>query len=594
MLSEAQEKAVHAPGHCLITACPGSGKTTVLVYRAEYLLRTPKTVVLGVTFTSESAHELERRIRAEVPHVGRRLTCGTFHGLCKRQLEASGQKFRVVSEHQQTDLLRRAYDDTLGRASGVEFDACVTYVDTVKCAVDPILPSPALEPRVAVYERYEELLRRTGAYDFSDLLRLCVRGMRTPSGMDGSVASIAATHLLVDEFQDTDPMQYEWVREHMKQDVQVTVVGDDDQSIYSWRSAMGMRAMEDFRREARAVHVPLDTTYRYPQEIMAVASSLILNNAERIPKVLKTANRGRGSVRVVRCESREAQADRIWSAILETGEPQDWAVLARTNALLESLETTAPETIRVQRVGGRSFWDLPSPSLFLALIRGVAMNEMHSVDTVLRATGLGEESLSSLHKTYKSHLPGSVERFVADKKKAGIAAPDERLRAHFKLWTPMLASENLCLVLNGMAYYLKQNVQRSASSTEGSIARNNARFEACAAILGRLRGSLFTRLKVLTDKQELKKNAVRLMTMHASKGLEFKHVWIMGCEDGVIPSQKGILTEERRLFYVAMTRTKLNLTVSYVLGNRSSPSPFLFEAGIHALQAQQQATLAHS
>lgn len=591
MLSEAQEKAVRASGHCLITACPGSGKTTVLVHRAEHILSTPKMVVLGVTFTSESAQELERRIRAKVPNAGKRVTCGTFHGLCKRQLEASGQKFRVINDQQQTDLLRRAYEDTVGRASGIEFDACVAYIDAVKCAVDPIMPSPEIEPRVEVYERYEELLRRTGAYDFADLLRLCVRGMRMPPGMDGSVATIAATHMLVDEFQDTDPVQYEWMLEHLKQGVQVTVVGDDDQSIYCWRNAGGMRSMEDFRIQARATHVPLDTTYRYPKEIMEVASALILNNIERIPKVLRTVNRNQGSVQVLRFESREAQADAIWASILETGTPHDWVVLARTNALLEGLEMTAPESIRVERVGGRSFWDMQAPSLFLALVRGVAMNEMHSLDTILRATGLGDESLVILHRAYKSHLPGSVQRFVADKKRASIASPDERLRAQMKVWKQMLQGDGAHLVLIGMAYYLKQNVQRGDKSTDVSVARNNARFDACAAILARFHGPLFMRLKAVLEKQDSKDNAVRLMTMHASKGLEFKHVWIMGCEDGVIPSQKGLLEEERRLFYVAMTRAKLNLTVSYVLGKWSAPSPFLFEAGMHALPARQVARL---
>jgi len=584
MLNEAQSRAVEVHGHCLITACPGSGKTTVLEHRAAHLLKKPGVTIIGVTFSSESAKELERRVKSRSPEAAKRTLFGTFHGLCKKQLEAGGQKFRLVNELQQADLIRRAYMDALDFDELVDFDSCLAFIESVKSAVDPILPSPHVEPRVKVYERYEELLRQTGAYDFADLLRLAVRGMRTPPGMKGHVAPFKATHLLVDEWQDTDPVQYDWVKEHITHGATVTVVGDDDQSIYSWRGAGGAKAMTDFRYLTQATHVSLDTTYRYPREIMKPAAQLIVNNIERIPKALTTANLGKGVVEVVRCSSKDDQHAKIWTAVLESGEPGNWVVLARTNSQLEALETSLPESLTCIRIGGRSFWEMQAPALYLSLVRSIAANEMHSLDIVLKAAGMTEEGLAKLHEECRSAQPGAIGRFLDQKKQGSIAAPDERLRAQMKQWRSMIGAGDINLVLRGMSHYLKSYARLgSKDRSQSQVGRDNMRFDAAAAILCRLRGALHSRLHTLMQSESEREGAVKLMTMHASKGLEFKHVWVMGCEDGVIPSQKGLLDEERRLFYVAMTRAKHRLSVSYVIGENSKPSPFLFESGLFAL-----------
>ena len=584
MLNDAQARAVEVYGHCLITACPGLGKTTVLVHRAAHLLSKPGVTVMGVTFSSESAKELERRVKAKVPNASKRALFGTFHGLCKRQLEAGGHKFKLVNENQQSDLLRRAYVDTITTEDQVDFETSVAFVNKMKSAVDPILPSPHVEPRVKVYERYEELLRQTGAYDFADLLRLAVRGMRTAPGMKGHVAPYRSTYMLVDEWQDTDEVQYDWVKEHITHGTSVTVVGDDDQSIYSWRGANGAKAMNDFKYLTQATHVALDTTYRYPKEIMAPAAQLILNNEDRIPKALRTANLSEGMVEVVRCASEDDEAAKIWTAVLESGEPGNWAVLARTNMQLERLEQKKPDGVACQRIGGTSFWELQAPALYLSLVRSLVANEMHSLDIVLKASGMGEDSLSRLHQECRSGQPGAVIRFIEQKKQGSIASPEERLRERMKQWRSMLGGGDTNLVLKGMAHYLKTYASVGAKGRTGDSAANyHRRFDASAAILCRLKGPLHLRLRAISQDEAARDGAVKLMTMHASKGLEFKHIWVMGCEDGKIPSQKGLMDEERRLFYVALTRARQRLTVSYVVGEDSRPSPFLFESGLFVL-----------
>ncbi len=591
MLNEAQQRAVKVPGHCLISACPGSGKTTVLKFRAARILQDSNTRIVGVTFTSEAARELKQRIRSQSPKAGGRLVCGTFHSLCKKQLERAGVKFKLASDTQQMDYMHQAFLEAGSSDGDMTYDSCVAFIEHVKSAVDFMLPSPDHEPRVLVYERYQQLLHRVGAFDFADLLRMAVRGMRIPPGRHGSVEPLNATHMLIDEFQDTDQVQFDWVKEHIKQDVQVTVVGDDDQSIYSWRNAQGLAGMQAFRRLTQASHITLDTTYRFPREIMEPAGQLIQCNGERIPKALVTHNRTKGSVHLVRCASRENEQQAIWSAILESGKPGTWAVLARTNALMESLEASNPsKDLTIIRVGGRSFWDMKTPAMFLSLVRGVALDEMHSLDIILRRAGMGSESLDDLHRQYQSKRPGAVDRFVKDKKQGSVTQPHERLRQWMKQWRPMLAKGQVNLVLQGMAHYCKTYVNLASEKASLPVQqRERYRLDMSAASIVRLKGTLKERLFALMhERKKEAEHSVRLMTMHAAKGLEFKNIWIMGCEDGVVPSSKSPIDEERRLVYVAMTRAKQNLYTSYVTGEKTKPSPFLQEAGLYTLESTKE------
>jgi len=579
MLNDAQQQAVVTRGNLVITACPGSGKTTVLVHRAQRILESdPRAHLVGVTFSAKAAAELDSRIRAKMPGAGRRLTCGTFHSLCKRQLEARGKKLNLITGLRQLDLARHAYKDVAaGLPEGPSFDEALAYIEATKATVDPIhAPSDAL--KTEVYHRYQELLSQMGANDFADLLLLAVQGMQ-----DGSIKPYPVQYMLVDEFQDTDAVQLQWVKAHLLSGVEVSVVGDDDQSIFGWRSAAGYAGIEDFRLHAKAQLITLDTTYRCAQQIMVPAARLIAHNLERIPKSLRTKNTRGGVAAVRRYGSREDEFDAILEAVASSPNPADWAVLARTNAQLEALEGHMSQAVPVVRSGGTSFWDLRGPALFLSLCRSLALGEMVGIDEALRRSGVGEEEIERIHVQCRSKEAGAARRFAFAEARPRTSHPVGRLQDYLQRWmrTSTARDADLTPTLLGIAHYIKSHVTLYKRRSELDREMDNRRLDRCVDSLKRIPGTLVQRLNLISQTQEsAQDNAARLMTLHASKGLEFENVWILGAEEGNIPSSGGDRSEERRLAYVGMTRAKSLLILSYVVSTDAAPSSFLAEAGL--------------
>lgn len=593
MLNHAQQEAVGVSGHAIITACPGSGKTTVLKYRAAHLLRAwPGSVLCGVTFTSDAAGELDQRIKAEVKDVraaSSRVICGTFHSLCKRQLTRAGYKFKLVTDVQQMDLMKRAYFDKATEADCSLEDA-IRLIEYIKSQASPLLPSPRVKPSVLVYERYQELLQQMGAMDFSDLLVECVKGM-----MNGSVDPVTTefgqvTHMLVDEFQDTDEVQLAWVGEHVRQGIEVTVVGDDDQAIYGWRRAMGYEAMNRFKRETNATHIALNLTYRCAREIITPAQRLIVHNVERVEKTLNTANRDAGEVRLHRFNSADEEIDGMLRAIRLSGMPGAWGLLARTNAQLDRVEQAlVAESIDYIRSGGTSIWDLKAPSLFMGVCQSLGMGDMIGVDELLRRSGVSEAKLAEVHRLCRSKSIGGLDRFLSGALATNPAKDDALGVARKRLaeWRASIQKGEAKLAMEGIAHYLQRNVKLyEKAPPQKVIERDHRMLKQCVETLSRLSGNMQARLMTLRNFEKRKNEArdmddvVRLMTLHSSKGLEYDRVWMMGCEQGVLPSRESPVDEERRLFFVGMTRAKRYLNVSYVRSQRTPPSMFIDEAGI--------------
>lgn len=589
MLNHAQQQAVRVVGHALVTACPGSGKTTVLKHRAAFLLnRDPSCVLVGVTFTSESAAELDSRIRKEVRDIGERVICGTFHSLCKKQLQRAGRKFVLVSDTQQAELMRRAYFDTASDAE-CSLEAAVMYIEYIKSRVDPIIPSVHQEPRIVVFERYQALLRQMGAMDFSDLLVEAVRGMKSGEVPLVGGAEGLATDMLVDEFQDTDEVQLAWINEHIRHGVKVTVVGDDDQSIYGWRRGLGFEAMHRFKEHTAATHIALNLTYRCAREIIAPAAKLITHNTERVEKVLETANRDRGEVKLARFNSPAEEIDGMLRAIRLSGSPGDWGVLARTNVQLDQVEQALmAENIPYVRSGGTSFWDLKAPALFLGVCQSLGAGDMIGVDELMRRVGVSEKQIASLHKACRSQQAGALDRFLEGAARLEPKREDKLgvLRKRLAEWRGMLGRGEEKLALEGVALYIRNNAKLYETDRGADIVdRDHRMLKQCVETLARLSGNIKSRLITLRNsekkKSEGKDDCVRLMTLHSSKGLEFERVWMMGCEQGVLPSRQSPIPEERRLFFVGMTRAKRYLHMSYVRSQRTPPSMFLEEAGFN-------------
>lgn len=588
MLNAGQEQARTLTTHGLVTACPGAGKTKTLEERVKFLFAGSSTnQVCAVTFTRDAAESLKERVARGCPNEVRqgRLIAGTFHSLCMRQLQrATGRKVRICSDAQAEGLLRTAYVELVTPMDGIDFETCVRRVESWKSQVDVILP--ANDVCAKVFERFQALLFQTGQLQFSDIVRQAVFGMR-----DRSVAPVPCQDMLVDECQDVDQAQLAWVLEHAKAGVRVMVVGDDDQSVYGFRDALGFEGMVAFQRETNASHISLDITYRCPREVLEPAATLIAHNSARVPKQLRTANSTQGEVRVEVQATRRDEHAALIDAVLASGAPEKWGILARTNALLEDLELSIGQAFPYYRKGGSSFWDLAQPALYLAVVQSLSDGGLSGIDALLRRCGISQPTLDALHERYRSNTPGALDRFVGDG--AASAPQGERtfmrdLQRQLRAWRGLSQGDDddVRRALLGVGMFLIEHGQwkvRSKRAPDGGeepeSRTTERRVHAAMRRISGLAGPLSRRLAMVQQQSDDKTPGAQLLTMHGSKGLEFDHVWILGCNASVIPSQDSPLEEERRLMYVALTRAMKTLTVSYAISD-DKPSALLAEAGL--------------
>lgn len=577
-------------GHCLVLACPGSGKTAVLRERAIRKLKlNPKVKGLGVTFSRDAAKELEHRVLKDYPEAAGGFTVGTFHSLCKRQLNEAGIEVNLVSEVQQAAFVKSAWAEVMAGRSLYSLEDVRVYIEALKAQVDPIIDNPHEDPRAQVYYRYQEMLRQRGLMDFSDMLLNAVHKMNT-----GEVKPWKVGWILVDEAQDCDMVQMHWALSHFRQGVELTVVGDDDQSIFSWRSAGGLRLLDHFRAETGAALITLNTTYRCPQEVIKPAGRLIALNKDRLPKQLRTENMDRGQVKRIVAKDARDEVELMVEHVLESGEPGSWGILARSNAILNAAEKQIGDRFPVTRSSGRSFWELKYPAIYLALVRSIARDDLLGVDFALRLSGVSENRLSQIHGAYGTRERGALSRYLRD---GGVGHPAEaRFKSLASQWRMMVAKDKVAVALQGIEMYLvglgDQLIDRARGKSAG-VAKERAvsNIVSASRIISSMRGNLHARLRVI-DSPDIDKiengtdddqdpdegeGPARLMTLHGSKGLEFKHVWMLSCDAGVIPSRGSLEEEERRLFYVGMTRAKQRLFLSYA---SQHPSIFLTESGV--------------
>lgn len=584
MLNPGQQQAVRAVGHCMICACPGSGKTTVLKFRADHLLKVnPGSRLLAVTFTSDAASELEERIRAQNPKLGDRLVSGTFHSLAKRQIERAGKRVNLKAQPAAA-ILRAAYGEVISNPQMYPFEDVASRVEYFKTHLGHVFGADDADPAEEVYFRYKEMMAERGFHDFSDLLSIATNGMNKPKDHPDYIPPYPVDFMLADEFQDTDDIQYRWIAAHIESGTRVTIVGDDDQSIYGFRFAAGYQGMVNFQKLTDAAQINLDTTYRCAAEILTPAAKLIAHNQERLVKALVTENKAQGQVRVLRFPDRDSEITGLVNAIAANGDFGNWAVLGRTNSQLEKVEIGLQEAgIPCTRSGRTPFWELEVPALFLSILKSIANGDMAGIDALLRRCGVTEQTLTLINGRVMPSRPGAMSRFLNEPDES-YPAVVKRLVGVLPTWLGMAkdASRTDRIAL-GLNLFMTRNMAHTASNVKAAAERANNLLASCEIMISKLQGTLKQRLHHIQRQAEgtdEESDAVRLMTLHSSKGLEFKHVWIIGCEAGVIPSSQSPIDEERRLFYVGMTRAKLNLFLSHQRNRDAQGSPFLSEAGL--------------
>lgn len=579
-LNPEQQEVVDRDGHTLVVACPGSGKTRVIVVKIGHILSSnQKARVCAVTFTRDAASELKARLLKDLSSdvVNKRTRVGTFHSLAIRQLRAHNQIGKVASPAEQQIFVQRAL-----AASEVDmtFEEAVQLIETVKAsrATVPEEDSP-------LYQAYANLLKRAQVEDLYDVLKKSLTLMQ-----QGIVRPYPVEYMLVDEFQDTDEVQLAWVLEHVKAGTRVTVVGDDDQSVYSFRRALGYQGMERFRVATDATLIALGTNYRCRSEVLASAERLICCNTERIEKSLVAARGSGGKVSSIRCPSRPTEAEAVIEAILPSvvplsGDPWfqftvpagQWAVLARNRRTLDCVEQALhARHIRYIRPPSESIWSRPPFVFFIAMLRSIQTGAADGIDQTLHFAGISQEHLEMIHEA----LQPDLWQLLDGRLPSLPALPDDVTKTLQTFvtcasgWRKLARKGNYRLAILGAADWFSQRIR---NTDEREL------FDTLAKSICSLNGSLAQRVNALTlpssnDGDEDGPSGVALMTMHGSKGLEFDNVWIIAAEDGVIPSTKNpVYDEERRLMYVAMTRAKNRLFMSSRV--TEPPSPFLIEAG---------------
>lgn len=578
-LDRQQTQALEAPGNVLVTACPGSGKSRLLSSKAARLLDDSERVC-AVTFTKDAANELVSRIKDQSSkNPGKRLFAGTFHSLALMQLRKAGESVSVIGNGERSSLIRRSICHV---PVDISFDKASKIIEKTKSSLQPAYEPGS--PDGIVVENYQKLLSQLGRIDFADIMLNSVHAMRS-----GKLAPLPTDHLLVDESQDTDSVQFAWILEHAKAGVKVTIVGDDDQSIYGWRHALGYSGMMSFVKNCRASHVSLETNYRCAPNIIDHATRLIAHNKARVKKAIVAHQQGSGEIRVISAFDTQDEACRIVELVHSKPE-EKWGILARTNRLLDEVEVKLRGAgIYAERLGGSDFWDTEEASTFLALLKSLIEPTNRGWITALHWAGVQPSVVDRLSELAGQGKPSwkVFSDIALDPQNKQVYSNDvsekivTTLAQRYVEWNDIHQANRIRLLLAGMVRWLETNRPKKEGKPSGPIP-----ILRCveSTLVGMRQKTIKERLhmlmvkKIMADQKNEDDSArVKLITMHSSKGLEFENIVILAADQKSCPLESSEDTEEeRRLFYVAMTRAIKNLFFTHV----GKPSTFLAEAGI--------------
>ena len=627
-LNDEQREAVTAPaGHLLVLAGAGSGKTRVLVHRIAWLLATRDATpfgILAVTFTNKAASQMRTRIELLLGRPPGGMWVGTFHGLAHRLLRGHWQDaglaegFQILDSDDQLRCIRRVLRDLDLDEQRWPVRQVQGFINARK---DEGLRAEHLEhtgdawmARLhRVYAAYQETCERTGVVDFAELLLRCHELLRDRDDLLAHYRERFG-HILVDEFQDTNTIQYAWLRLVAGSTGHLCCVGDDDQSVYGWRGARIENILQ-FPRDFAAVRtVRLERNYRSSGNILAAANALIANNQGRMGKNLWTEDAD-GEPIAVYAAFNDIDEGRFVAARIQqwtdTGSRrEDVAILYRVSAQSRVLEEALlAQGIAYRVYGGLRFYERAEIRNALAYCR-LAVNRdddaaferivnlpprgigARTIDLLRAEAKRRSESLwAAAHRvagagTAGARIIGALRRFVDLIDELGGGFPEQSLQEQVEM----------AVEAGGLLeYYRAEKVDRAQTRVENLeeliIAAGQFEFDAeetghrhpMTAFLSQ------AALEAGEEQSEASNDQVSLMTLHAAKGLEFPVVFLCGMEEGLFPHSRSTddprkLEEERRLCYVGMTRAKQKLVMSYAESRRwhgterySTPSRFLRE-----------------
>jgi len=590
----------------LVLAGAGSGKTRVITERIAALVErdVPHDAITAVTFTNKAAKEMRERLQKRLGDTSKTLRICTFHALglamVREHAELLERKSNVsiFSGSEQKSALRSVLADLKLPSDSDQVDRLIGRISLLKSG----LLQDEDNSLSIIRERYDALLTRMNAVDFDDLMILPLRLLSEHKDVQ-ALWRMRCRYFLVDEYQDSSRVQYDLIRLLVPSEGHLTVVGDDDQSIYGWRGA-DVRNLFELDKDYPSLHVVrLEENYRSTQCILQASNTLIANNSERMGKVLRS-NLGRGkSVRVWESGNADDEAQRIASdikarrAVAEAKGWDDFCVLYRASFLSRPVEMALREASVPYHVsGGLSFFDRAEIQDTLAYLRLMANPEddlafMRAVARPRR--GVGAKALELLGQFAWEHECSLLEACLHDELEhrlshtlrefAEMVSGVEHMFLHSEpddAFDALLERTRLEDIIRKEAADEEEAERRMGNIMD--LRRWWMRHTEAGGNLESFMQHVFLASNQDDDEPE---GQVRLMTVHAAKGLEFDHVYIVGVEDGLFPHKSAIeenrLEEERRLMYVAMTRARYRLTLAYVrvrmrYGTKEKTGPSMF------------------
>ena len=590
-------------GAILIIAGAGSGKTRVITYRIANMLEKgiPQSAILALTFTNKAAKEMEERIKDLTGKKLQNLTVSTFHAfgvqILRQEIEALGfrQNFSIYDETDKKSLIKETGRELKYTADALDLYKISVLFSDIKTGRKNWESENDMYRQL--YEEYQKGLKLYNAVDFDDLIVLPIKLFHEHPEILEKYKN-RYKYIMVDEFQDTSHQQYEFM--HLLSDKNIAVVGDDDQSIYSWRGA-DYQNIVNFEKDFDVTEIRLEQNYRSTGTILAAANGVIKHNTNRKDKELWSGNGDGKPIEVFMPENEAAEAEFIAEGILgictdENRNYDDFGVLIRANTQSRAIEEAFLENnIPYTMSGGTSFFERKEIKDIISYLRVIAnhdddINLLRIINTPRRGIGrVTIEAISEVAKRMDLSLWEAIQAlFTATEEECPVS---ESTLEDLKAFTDIIENAKSMLGGKGLSKKVRQLVddikyfdyligenpksEKSARfkfmNIESLIKsmeqwENNPNYEDTSLYAYLNRITLLSR-DDMDDEQD--KGKVNLMTVHASKGLEFQVVFIAGAEEGLMPHAHAVeeggdaaVEEERRLFYVAVTRAQKRLLIS--------------------------------